>query len=424
MLTDLILMTLYMCCLGAAIGTVSGIIPGIHVNTLAAIMLASYPLLQNIFSSFVPEAYIPVMLACCILSASVVHSSVDFVPSVFIGVPDVDSVLNVLPGHRMLLDGEGMTAVRCAAIGSIVGAFTSIIMAVPMYYLLSNGLGNYLDSITIGFLFIVLALMILKENGMKKLVAILILTISGLWGLFCMQYPIPLDNLLGMEPEIMLPLLSGLFGIPALITSNENGDVPPQTDDETYPVGPVPGLKGVITGSVTGWFPGVTSTTGASLANVIFGKEDIRGFISMISSIGTAATMFAFVTYAVSGKTRTGTMIAIDNMIGNVSVTPNGELFWIMMIAMAIASVFAYFITIGSGKVICRFISEINVTRLNKCILVLIISITFVMTGYWGLVILALSTLIGMIPVMTGTNRAHLTGCLIIPVLIFKIGLM
>ena len=80
---DMLLMVAYMCIMGAAIGSFSGLIPGIHINTLAALMLAFHKDLERIVEYVVPEGYAPMMLACCILSAAVVHSATDFVPSVF-----------------------------------------------------------------------------------------------------------------------------------------------------------------------------------------------------------------------------------------------------------------------------------------------------------------------------------------------------
>ena len=49
---DMLLMVFYMCLMGAAIGSVSGLIPGIHVNTLSMILLAfSAPLLAAVSHS-------------------------------------------------------------------------------------------------------------------------------------------------------------------------------------------------------------------------------------------------------------------------------------------------------------------------------------------------------------------------------------
>ena len=422
MVPDLLLLTFYMCLIGAAMGTFTGLVPGIHVNTLALLLMAFSDPLTDIIAMFAPSEYAPLLLCACVLSAAVVHSATDFVPSVFLGVPDPDSVLNILPGHRLLLDGKGMTAVRCAAIGSLVGATASLCLAVPMYYLLSSGLGDYLNSITVGFLIAVLALMIITEKG-NRTVALIVMPLSGLLGLACMIDVIPMTNILGGEPEVMLPLLSGLFGVPAMLMPADGGKVPDQTDDETRPVGVLPGLKGVLTGSITGWFPGVTSTTGAAMAGTIFGEEDGKGFISMVSSIGTASTMFTFVTFAVNGNERSGTMTVIGDLLSGTLVAPGTDAFLVMMFAMAVSSVLAYPIMIKAGRLMCVLMQRVDIRRLNTCVLAFMILLTLAFTGYWGLVVLLAAGLLGLVPVLFGCNRTHLTGCLIIPVLLFKLGL-
>ena len=212
---DMLLMVFYMCLMGAAIGSVSGLIPGIHVNTLSMILLAfSAPLLAAV-SLFVPWEQAPVMLACCIMSAAVVHSMVSFVPSAFIGIPDTESVMSVLPAHRMVLEGDGMVAVRCAAVGSLTGAIVSLIIAVPLYLLLKNGLGDYLNGIIIGVLIIVLALMILGESGIHRLYAAVVIIASGAAGLVAMLEILPMETIAGIGPETMFPLLTG-HTVPAL----------------------------------------------------------------------------------------------------------------------------------------------------------------------------------------------------------------
>lgn len=421
---DMLLMVAYMCIMGAAIGSFSGLIPGIHINTLAALMLAFHNDLERIVEYVVPEGYAPMMLACCILSAAVVHSATDFVPSVFFGVPDADNVLNILPGHRMLLDGHAMTAVRCAAIGSLVGSFASIALAVPMYVLLDGGFGDYLDSLTVGVLMSVMCLMILREQRGGRIAAMGLIAVTGIIGYAVMSLDLPFENMFGMEPESMFPMLSGLFGIPPLLVSISSGMIPEQTDDERFPVGPLPGLKGVVTGSITGWFPGITGASGATIAGCIFGEEDQRGYISMVSSIGSSSTMFTFITLAVSGKERSGTMDVINGILGGESIELGSDLFLCMMAVMAISSVLAYAVMTCSGSLMCRLVEKTDIRMVNTAILLMMIVLTVVLTGYCGLIVLCICTLVGMVPMVLGTNRIHLTGCLIVPVLISRIGLM
>ena len=419
---DILLMVFYMCMIGTAIGTLSGLVPGIHVNTLAIILLTFSGQLLGIVSMFTGSDLAPTMLACCIVSAAVVHSTVSFVPSAFIGLPDTESVLSVLPAHRMVLEGEGMVAVRCAATGSLTGAITSLILTMPLYLLLEAGLGDYLNSITVGVLIIVLVMMVANEKGGFRIVAVAIMAASGAMGLITMLNLIPMESVIGPEPEMMFPLLTGLFGIPSLIWHSD-AEVPPQYDDEPYPVSPVPGIKGVLTGSLTGWFPGVTSTAGAMVAERLFGGNGPREFISMVASIGTASTVFTFITLSLTGKERSGTMSVIAELLTGYDITLGSEVFACILAAMAAAAVLAYAITVHSGRLMSRLVRRVDMSALSRAVLVLMLVMTVLFCGYWGLVMLLACTLIGMAPLLLGTRRIHLTGCLIVPVLLFKLGI-
>lgn len=85
---------------GFLLGICSGLTPGLHTNNFAALMLA-------LSSTFLSLGLDPFDLAAAILAASVAHTFLDIVPSVFIGAPDADTALAVLPGHGMMLEGRG-----------------------------------------------------------------------------------------------------------------------------------------------------------------------------------------------------------------------------------------------------------------------------------------------------------------------------
>ncbi|MDO5853660.1 MAG: hypothetical protein Q4Q62_06405, partial [Thermoplasmata archaeon] len=52
---------------GCAMGLFSGLVPGIHVNTLAALMLSSYAFIEGLVPLEGEEAAVAV--CCCIMSA-------------------------------------------------------------------------------------------------------------------------------------------------------------------------------------------------------------------------------------------------------------------------------------------------------------------------------------------------------------------
>lgn len=415
---DIVLFILYMAILGAAIGTFSGLVPGIHVNTLAALMLAGYPFLKGLFSPFIPSDLLPLCVASCIMSASIVHSFVDYVPSVFIGAPDPDDIISALPGHRLLLEGRGMAAVRSAAIGSCVGSCVSIVIAIPLQLILLSGLSDYLDSITSIVLISVILLMILHEKeyaGMAWCTAIIF--ISGLLGLACMDLDIPGDGLLG-EGTLLFPMLTGLFGMPALLESLHNPRIVEQKDDERYPVGPIPGIKGVLTGILTGWFPGITSTTGAILSGSVTPERRPEGFIAMTASIGTSASIIMLVTMSITGHGRSGTMIIIGDILGDSVIGPMNGCFIALLLTAAFAAFLGYHSTVICGRIMSKVINMIDVLLLNKICIMLILALVFLMTGPFGLVILFVSTLMGFLPMRVGISRVYLTGCLLIPALL------
>ena len=420
--TELLLFIFYMSLIGAGIGTFTGLVPGIHVNTLAALMLASYQSLEDLLCPMVPEGSVPVCLSACIVSAAVVHSFVDYVPSVFIGAPDPDDTLSMLPGHRLLSEGRGMAAVRSAAIGSCVGTCSAIVAAIPLRYLLSFGLGDYFDSITAVVLSVVILLMIFREKDLHSAIwATVILTVSGALGLAVMDLDIPCGGIIG-GGTLLFPLLTGLFGIPSMIQSLSAAETVPQSDDERYPVGPVPGLKGLAVGMLTGWFPGITATTGAVLAGTVLPERRPEGFIAMTASIGSAAAVVMIVTMNLTGKGRSGTMLTVCDILGD-SAVGDTDVLLILLLASCFAAFLGYNATIACGKMMSGIVSRINTKHLNIVCLMLVITLVAVMTGPYGIAILAVSAAAGFLPMYASVGRIHLTGCMLIPTLLTYLGI-
>ena len=156
---------------GTALGTFTGLVPGIHVNTMALLMLLGYPSLAKVIEPFcasigIDLALVPLLLACIIVSAAATHSFLDFIPSVFIGVPEEEGCLSVLPGHRLLLAGKGLTAVRLAAEGSLCGAMVALLLSIPLLLLFQSEMSplERLDGYIPGLLTVLLLLMVLSQR--------------------------------------------------------------------------------------------------------------------------------------------------------------------------------------------------------------------------------------------------------------------
>ncbi len=112
------------CFIGIAIGTTTGMIPGIHVNTAGAILFASSTFLLSIVS--------PEFLCVLMVSMSIAHALIEFVPSMLLGVPQEGTATSILPGHRMVLEGRSKEVIRIVAVGGF-GAIIVTILMLPVF---------------------------------------------------------------------------------------------------------------------------------------------------------------------------------------------------------------------------------------------------------------------------------------------------
>ena len=81
--------------LGVTAGTLTGLIPGVHVNLVSVLIVAFAPVLLMYVS--------PIIIAVLIVSLALTHTFIDSIPSIFLGAPNPETVLSVLPGHKKLL---------------------------------------------------------------------------------------------------------------------------------------------------------------------------------------------------------------------------------------------------------------------------------------------------------------------------------
>ncbi|MDI3482301.1 MAG: putative rane protein [Candidatus Methanomethylophilaceae archaeon] len=418
----------YMTLLGAAIGSFSGLVPGIHVNTLAAILLITYPTISSLIVDLVPASIIPVMVAAVVVSASVMHSFMDFVPSIFFGAPGEEDVLSVLPGHRMLKEGKGAEAVAFSAMGSLIGATAAVTLALPIYIIMGTDGWDVLREHIPFILPSILVLLIMSERGngawKKRAWAIILCILSGILGIITMYGSLPATYSGFPGGGSMMPMLSGLFGLPALLISIGGGSVPVQTGSYRTAVDSGPAWKGVIAGLAVGWLPGVTSTTGAVIASMTSPEKTPERFITMVSSVGTAATVFALVTLSVTGNGRTGTMLVVADIMNKGTSGLNGQSFSLLLLCALMTAVMGYFLTVKAGVLFARFLQGKNLSKFNVAIALFLCILTIVTCGPGGLLMLLTGSILGLIPSAVGVGRVHLTGSLLLPVIAYQWGIL
>jgi putative membrane protein len=193
------------CLLGVLCGAVTGIIPGIHVNTVGAFIFASSTLLLNSFS--------PEFLSVFLISMSISHSMIDFIPSMFLGVPEEGTVLSILPGHYFMLQGRGEEAIRLVTIGGF-GSLVVTIVLLPIFAIILPPLYGALKPYIYIILIVAVVYMILRLNrDLYYMVwSTFLFIFSGIMGWVLLNTPISTN-------VSLLTMFSGLFGVSTLIYS-------------------------------------------------------------------------------------------------------------------------------------------------------------------------------------------------------------
>jgi len=445
---DFIVLILVFAIIGTCLGTFTGLIPGLHVNTVAILLLASLPIFMAAanFISGVEFWTATVFVAVVITATSISHTFLDFIPSTFLGAPDEDTALSVLPAHQLMLQGKGYHAVYLSAVGSGCAVVFACLLLFPFVWLLGKP-GNLYPLIRDNTLYILLflvAFLIFTETGTmggsrvpKFVPAIFVFLTSGILGLVVLE--LPSSSPLGLPSTVLFPLFSGLFGISTLslsIIDRQEVVIPPQ--DTTCPIiSPAelkPTLPGCLAGSMVGFLPGVSSAHAALVAMIPGNMNSERSpgenrgqdgsspgpVILTLGAVNTANAVFVIVALFLIQRARSGAAVAIQELIPiHDWAHPLPVFLGVLLIAIVLSSLVAFHLTLLIGKYAANNISRIPYERVVSGVIAFIIILVLLFNGVLGIAILMVSSLSGMIPPMIGVRRSHLMGVLLIPVLLY-----
>jgi putative membrane protein len=406
--------------LGFALGIIAGLVPGLHLNNFAAMLLALSPQLFAWGLS-------PFEVAGIILSASISQTFFDAIPAIFLGAPDSEAALTVLPGQRLMLEGRGIEAVRLSALGSAGSMIFALFLIIP----LSRMIGSYYDYLTkyVGVLLLAIAIMMIRsERGpwiegqgawvhyKYKAVAALLFITSGLLGVFAFDHESLVISPFGLEPQVLLPLLSGIFGASSLLLSfSAETMVPEQKESEIrLPASALARalFSGGLGGSVVAWIPGVSPSVAAITARLGAAPAP-EEFLVSIAGVNSANALFSLVALYVIDKPRSGAAAAIQDLMA----LDQSALFQ-MIIIVVIVTAASYLACIAAARLAGRAIVRLNYRLLCLSVLLFLVAMTYAFTGLFGLFIFFLSTVVGLIAPVAGIHRTHAMGVLMLPLIL------
>ncbi|MFD1585484.1 tripartite tricarboxylate transporter permease [Halorientalis brevis] len=386
---------------GIALGTVSGLIPGLHANNMALLLAAGANAIPG------PPRYV----GAAMLAAGTVHTFLDVVPTLALGVPDPAMAASALPGHELVLAGRGREALRLSALGSGLAVVFAVPLAVPVTEAVTAiypTLRDHLSAVLAG----VAVVLVTTESSYRATVgAALALVASGVLGMATLDLQSG-----GLAAGGMLaPLFAGLFGAPVLLEAIGGGGVPTQ-DNATVALSrsAVGGLAlvGTLSGAIVGFVPGVSSAiaaTGALLA--VPYRYGARGFVVTTSGVNTANAIFALFALQALGSPRTGVLVAVEEA-GVPLALP------LLLASVALAAIVGFLLVLALGDRYLQVVGRVEYTRLSVAVLGLLVVLSFVLAGALGVAVFAVATVVGSIPPRFGARRATLMGVLLVPLLL------
>jgi putative membrane protein len=400
--------------IGIIIGTITGLLPGIHINLVSALLISLSPVLLTFTS--------PLTLIIFIVSLSITHTFIDFIPSIFLGAPNEDTALSVLPGHQFLLEKKDYFAVVYSLYGCLSSLLLLAILA-PLLILSLPKFYPYIVRIMPLILIIISGFLIIKEKN--KFLGLIVFLFSGLLGIGSL-------NLNINEP--LLPLFSGLFGASSLILSiNTKTKIPKQEITKLSNIKLnkksffESSFVSLITSPLTAILPGMGSSQAAligtellsSKKNLLENKQEKENnnkqFLFLVGSTNIIVMALSFIAYYSINKTRTGSAVAISKLLPNINFN---DLLIILTIVI-ISGIISFIISIKIARLFSKYISKINYSVLSIIILIILTIFTLIFSGFLGIIVFLVSVALGISCILLNVKRTNLMGCLIIPTILY-----
>jgi putative membrane protein len=379
--------------LGFLTGVFTGLVPGIHPNTVVFMSMPFY------FSTEIE----PLTYGSFIAGLSISHTFHDFLPAIFLSIPEAEAALSTLPGPEMAADGKGVEAFLYTVTG---GAFSVIafLIAAPMLLIGAEAaykaLTPFMEYILLFFLFF----LIFKSDDLISATAITVL--SGALGMLAFRVPVN-------QTFVLMPVFTGLFAIPSIaVTMSQELEIPEQ--EISYPStlkAARGGSIGFLAGLMAGLFPGIGSATSTTFLSPMLDSR--KEFLAGMGAVNTSDIMISFIAMYLLGKARSGASVALMS-VTEVSNYQIGLLIGLSLIAVSLSLLLAWNIAVPY----IQMLKKAGIKRASLLVLALVLCFNFYMTGWIGLLVLFTASFIGYAAVLSD-QRSVCMSVLIVPAVSF-----
>jgi putative membrane protein len=394
--------------LGLFAGTITGLLPGIHVNTVVSVILAS--------SAFFVDKFSILNISIFIISMAITHSITEFIPTALLGIPDASTVVSHIPAHKLFSEGKALLAITTSAFSSMISGILTIFLF-PFALTIISFFDSWIkvESVIIMLSFLVILPVLLTKN---RIYTIMVIIFASLLGIYSLGH------------NFLLPLLSGLFGIPVLISSLK-GESSNNNQETVFP-------KKIITfslitrlfialiiGALFSYLPGAGSSAASLLAITIFPtlvKSPIE-IIAVTSGLSTVNYVFSLYTYAYADRARNGAIVGVRELYGSINQD--------ILILFLIIAVIAMMLALLSTLFISRFavskmasLSQLAYKRISLIMIVMTLLVILFINGTSGLIFCVICTLVGLIAINKSVQKVSMLSSLMVPTILLLLGIL
>ena len=375
-----------------------------HVNTLLAVLAGLSYL----------DAFNPFQVAVFIVSLSISHAASSFIPSVLLGAPADSSLLSVLPGHRLLLEGRALHAVFFSLTGCFFSFFASFLVAIPLVlFLLASK--ELLEELIPLLLFSLMGFVVLSEESDRKAVYSLSVSLAaGAFGLVTLRASFGFDSL--------FPALTGLFGVSSLSYALlKKHSLPTQSPFiPGLPAAPalLESVKACLAGSLLGFFPAIGSGQAAIAASKLMGVKGSENYLLLVGGIASSSAVFGLVALFFFSEAHSGAIAHLQSFSPNPSIEELAFLFLAMLFSLCLS----VFLTLLLARKAVELMQNADYFYLNLSTLAFLLLVVVLATGVEGLLVCVTGALVGLTALLTETKRINLVAFLSTPTLLLRFG--
>ncbi len=378
--------------LGVFAGTVTGLIPGVHINMVSGLLIANL----NYFS----VDYF--LLSVFIISMSITHTFLDSVPSILLGVPDESTVFNILPGHRMVLDGKGLLAIKYTLFGSFFGLIVTVLLSFILVFIIKQVYS--IVRFLIPYLLLIIVFVLLLKYKHNLLINSFLFVVSGLVGFFVL-------NLDFNNP--LFHIFSGMFGLSNLLFSLSSNRIPVQTKhkfsvDSSHKKA---SFIAVIMGVFAGFLPGLGNSQSTAIGMGFIKNKNPENVLTFTGTLNTVNMITSLMTFYAINKARNGSIVALKKLI-----TLNMNSFILLILSSVVAGSIAVFLSVFLSHYFIKLLNKLNYRYIVIFIILLIVVLSLVFDGLKGFFVLLLTMNIGFIATKLNAQKSFLMGVLILPI--------